>query len=455
MSRRQIGKIVPLIIFVLILIPLGAVAYGEAGQILGLRPIPVSVAGTGSMYPSLYWSVVENGPEDPDSSLIPEYRTSPHLYYRFPGITISGRTFLRRPIGFGDIVAFRSRVTEQILQKEGKDGSDGFIKRVIGLPGDTLELRDGFVYRNGAPINEPYLHAPRSTYGQSFLTDCHPLTIPPDFYFVMGDNRKVSSDSRGELGLVSEQTITHILPFAHQQQYHTLYRDTSADSKLALTPTLDTSEFVTLLNQTRNKSGKSPLKLSTTLTKSATAQAANILSSKPESLGSVTAKFGYHNIILAEFSSFGSYSAPELLANLLSQYSTFSQINSSEYQDIGLGVVNRQVDNCPRQVIVGQLGGYVPPQYDDELRSSWQKLANNLSEIIPSWEQAKAYPQLDSSQLSQLLSILERRHNLAKEVLSNIDSLQWFSEDLKTRIDRDSIDAQEAERLINQLNSSN
>lgn len=68
--------------------------------------------------------------------------------------------------------------------------SQDFIKRVIGVEGDTLEGRDGIVYVNGAPIEEPYL--PPGTETSSF----GPIEVGEGMIFVMGDNRENSDDSR-------------------------------------------------------------------------------------------------------------------------------------------------------------------------------------------------------------------------------------------------------------------
>jgi signal peptidase I len=69
-------------------------------------------------------------------------------------------------------------------------GSEDLIKRVVGLPGDVLEGRDGHLWRNGRRVDEPYLSA------DTFTSDFKKVRVRPDHVWVMGDNREDSADSR-------------------------------------------------------------------------------------------------------------------------------------------------------------------------------------------------------------------------------------------------------------------
>lgn len=70
--------------------------------------------------------------------------------------------------------------------------SKSYIKRIVGLPGETIEIKDGKVLINEILIEEPYLNPDYV----SEDTMPAPVTIAPDHYFVLGDNRRNSSDSR-------------------------------------------------------------------------------------------------------------------------------------------------------------------------------------------------------------------------------------------------------------------
>jgi signal peptidase I len=85
------------------------------------------------------------------------------------------------PIDRGDVVVFWYPL----------DRSKSFIKRVVGLPGETVEIRQGTVYVNNVPLAEPYVPPQYED-----LSDYGPLRVPHDNYFVMGDHRISSNDSR-------------------------------------------------------------------------------------------------------------------------------------------------------------------------------------------------------------------------------------------------------------------
>ena len=89
------------------------------------------------------------------------------------------------------------------------DRSKSFIKRVIGLPGETVDIRHGLLYVNGQPIPEPYV-PPQYT----DVTDFGPVKVPKDSYFVMGDHRISSNDSR-VFGPVASQFIYGRAVFAY------------------------------------------------------------------------------------------------------------------------------------------------------------------------------------------------------------------------------------------------
>jgi signal peptidase I len=92
-----------------------------------------------------------------------------------------------------------------IVFKYPEEPERDFIKRVIGLPGETVELRDKRVYINGSALDEPYVHflqppGQNSEFHEITSFDVRerygPVTVPADHFFVMGDNRDNSQDSR-------------------------------------------------------------------------------------------------------------------------------------------------------------------------------------------------------------------------------------------------------------------
>jgi signal peptidase I len=84
---------------------------------------------------------------------------------------------------------------------------DALIKRAIGLPGDTVDLRDGGVWINGVLLDEPYVAGAQTFCGNY----CQPFTLGPDQYFLMGDNRINSLDSRSFGPIPASQLVGRVV----------------------------------------------------------------------------------------------------------------------------------------------------------------------------------------------------------------------------------------------------
>jgi signal peptidase I len=119
-------------------------------------------------------------------SMVPSLQNAQHLLENrlaYRNIEIGGKKYyLFRAPQRGDIVVINPPVAHD----------KPFIKRIIGLPGDTILIRDGKVMVNGVALNETNIaETPRYTYP----SDGRPYTLGPDEFFVLGDNRNASEDS--------------------------------------------------------------------------------------------------------------------------------------------------------------------------------------------------------------------------------------------------------------------
>jgi len=141
----------------------------------------------------------------PSSSMVPTIQVGDHIFatmfsYGIP-VPFTDIKLFPRPVQRGDIVIF----------PYPKDPSVDYIKRVIGLPGDTVEVQGKTVLINGKPLNEPYAYFDPSRDGLfgincSGMPFCGPLTVPPGDLFMMGDNRLDSADSR-VWGFLDQRTV--------------------------------------------------------------------------------------------------------------------------------------------------------------------------------------------------------------------------------------------------------
>jgi signal peptidase I len=142
----------------------------------------------------IFTSFVAQATQVPTASMLPTIFVGDHFF--LDKIACPGnfpkqiRDWLpQREIERGDIIAFRP--------PEKANMTTPFVKRVIGIPGDKIEVRSKIVYLNDVAQEEPYkIHLNDPDMGEVQGDNYGPETVPPDQFFVMGDNRDNSNDSR-------------------------------------------------------------------------------------------------------------------------------------------------------------------------------------------------------------------------------------------------------------------
>lgn len=122
-------------------------------------------------------------------SMFPNYKDGEYILTNLIALRFS-------PIKRGQVIVFKSP----------NDKEKDFIKRVIALTGEKVMIQGGYVYVNGKKLEETYLPPDFKTHPGSFLAEGQEVIVPQDSYFVLGDNRDFSSDSR-EWGFVSKDEL--------------------------------------------------------------------------------------------------------------------------------------------------------------------------------------------------------------------------------------------------------
>jgi signal peptidase I len=150
-----------------------AVIAGGVLALIGMRQL-ISVSG-------IFWRI-------PTGAMVPTIPVGSH-------VVVNPLAYRHASPRRGDIVTFRYPLNPRT----------SYVKRIIGLPGETVEIRDKVVFINGAKLDEPYaFHDDPTVFPKSPILpepyksrdNFGPLVVSPDSFFMMGDNRDRSSDSR-------------------------------------------------------------------------------------------------------------------------------------------------------------------------------------------------------------------------------------------------------------------
>ncbi len=441
-------KVALFIVFISIVAGSGYFTFNYLFQKLVLFPeIKINVSGTGSMSPTF-----PRGKGSTVEEKEAEVVASP-IMIRYPnGFVFNNKSYYRSQLEHGSIISFYYK-------------DKALIKRIIGTPGDIVEIRNGLVYLNDTPLKEPYTASPHSTFGGKSIAECQKIKIPENKYLVLGDNRKESDDSRFDVGLVDISSIDSFLPINRQTGvWDKNWRNTDKDLDESSKIKLDITEFVSKINSLRKQQGIKLLEPKVQLDKSALLRANNIFATGSFdekangnlSIAESIKQAGYWEPVYGEIPIQGYFDSQELFNYINEFANTRNFVLDKDFDEIGITVKEDLLNNCPTQLIVIHFAGYVPPNYDNATVKSWSELRDKLRDILPGWEKAKTYGIFydeHKRDIDKVISIIKDRIDYLSPIVEKMKKNEWLtSEELDILANDEKLGAEQSD-LAGKLNN--
>lgn len=338
-----------------------------------------------------------------------------------PGITSGSSVDLYNPYKYGlerlDVVSFANAET----------GGASYIKRIIGLPGESIAIKNGSVFINGQVLYEPYTLNRLPTYGNTHLEDCNIYRIPEGHYAVLGDNRTISQDSR-VLGFIEQSTIQGVIPSDYTPEFSSTVPKTPG---VAGTP--DAERIRSAVQEYRTTHQAELLTPHDQLQKIAADRASAIASSlsvakDADALEQTVKSHAYPYLQYHEFVTYGYLSEADIISQIDESTLERDIIRSPSYHHIGVGVATRSFMECTYPVISIVVGATQSTNYSEATKDQWVQELMSIDETYREFEAMTGSPGIDQNRLSDILRVLTQAKDIATRIKTKIDANQPLSD---------------------------
>lgn len=317
----------------------------------------------------------------------------------------------------GDIVTFQNKET----------GSMSYIKRVIGLEGEKISIKNGNYYINDKALLENYTLNDLPTFGNTFLADCEEMEIPQGKYFVSGDNRTVSSDSR-VIGLIDINEIDGVIKTSVKEEF----ADSATQNELT-NINIDSKKFLDNLNSKR-KSGNSPTLSTNKLLNNIANERAREISGNYENwkkdlkpLDKLLDSKAYKFNSVHEYVTFGYLNEKDILNQILELKEEKDNFLSSSFTEVGIGVAQRKYKECKYPVISVILSWPAIPTYNQADIESWQKEITITKAIMSNLQGWIGAPKVDNAKIRKMITLTSIQNQTATRIYTKMKNREWLS----------------------------
>jgi signal peptidase I len=318
----------------------------------------------------------------------------------------------------GDIVSFSNEGTNNLF----------YIKRIIGTSGEQISIKNGYYYINGNALEENYILNQLPTFGNTFLPDCESANIPHDYFFVSGDNRTVSFDSRA-IGFIHKDDIEGVI------KTNTTEKFVSSPTQVKLLETdINPEIFLEKLNGKRVENQVSQIVTHETLNNLAKSRAQQIKDNfsawknKTIPIDKLLEenKYGYN--LVREFVTFGYLDEQAIVDQIFDSPIEKDQFLSSQFTEVGIGIEEREYQECKYPIISIILSWPVVATYDQEVLDAWAQEIDVNNQSLLNLQNLVGSPIANQSKLRQLISIVAQLQQIAERIYNKQINGVWLTQ---------------------------